>query len=344
MRFTFTEDQRLLRDGVADFLAGECTPAHVRAAWDETTGWSTTRWKGLASLGVVGLTAPEQRGGLGLDETSLVLVCEQAGRAALPEPLIETTAVAIPLLAEVAPDAVAARWLPALAAGEASAAVALPGDGEAPGYVTNAAGADLVLMADHGAVHLLTPAEADFVGVAAIDPAQRLARVSATPGRATCLTDAPTATEAIGRAADRGALAAAAQLVGIGRRVLELAAHYSTQREQFGRPIGSFQAVKHHLASALVEVEYARPAVYRAADSVARDTAQRARDVSMAKVLAGEAAQLACRTALQVHGAIGYTWEHDLHLWMKKAWGLVAAWGTTDHHLERVARAAVDAP
>ena len=344
MRFTFTEDQRLLRDGVADVLAGECTPEHVRAAWDESTGWSATRWKELASLGVVGLTAPEEHGGLGLDETSLVLVCEEAGRAALPEPLIDTTAVAIPLLTEVATDELAARWIPALAAGDASAAVSLAGFDPAYGYVANAAGADLVLAVHDGAVHLLSPAEADLVGVAPIDPAQRLATVSAVPDAQTRIADGATAVEAIGRAADRGALAAAAELVGIGRRVLDIAAHYSTQREQFGKAIGTFQAVKHQLASALVQVEYARPVVYRAADSVARDVPERSRDVSMAKVFAAEAAQLACTTALQVHGAIGYTWEHDLHLWMKKAWGLAAAWGPTDHHLDRVARAVVDAP
>lgn len=136
---------------------------------------------------------------------------------------------------------------------------------------------------------------------------------------------------------DRGALGAAADLVGSARRCVDLATAYAKEREQFGAPIGSFQAVKHHLADALVGVDFARPVVYRAAWSSAAGAADAARDVSMAKVVAGDAATTAAKVALQVHGAIGYTWEHDLHLWMERIWELDRSWGTRDHHLDRVA-------
>ena len=138
---------------------------------------------------------------------------------------------------------------------------------------------------------------------------------------------------------DRGALAAAAYLVGLSERMIDVAAEYARQREQYGRPIGVNQAVKHLLADALLKVEFAKPAVYRAAWSVAEGEPTRARDVSMAKAFASDAAYRSSRSAMQVHGAIGYTWEADLQLWMKKAWALQRAWGDATFHRRRVAEA-----
>jgi len=116
-----------------------------------------------------------------------------------------------------------------------------------------------------------------------------------------------------------------------------MAAEYAKERHQFGKPIGSFQAIKHKLADALLHLEFARPVVYRAADSLARATETQQRDVSMAKAYAADAATGAARAALQTLGAIGYTQEHDLHIWMKRAWSLSAAWGNAEHHRARVA-------
>jgi len=140
-------------------------------------------------------------------------------------------------------------------------------------------------------------------------------------------------------AVDRAALGAAATLLGLAETLITLAATYAGEREQFGKPIGSFQAVKHHLANALLRLEFARPAVYRAAHSLATAAPDRSRDVSMAKVFASDAGLLAARVGLQVHGAIGYTWEHDLHLFMKPAWSLAAAYGDAAWHRGRVGRA-----
>ncbi len=129
---------------------------------------------------------------------------------------------------------------------------------------------------------------------------------------------------------DRGALAMAAYLIGLGQAMIDVAAEYARQREQFGKPIGAFQAVKHLLADALLQVEFAKPTTYAAAWSM--DAAQ----VSAAKAFAGDAAYRASRSAMQVHGGIGYTWEADLQLWMKKAWALQRAWGDATFHRRRV--------
>jgi alkylation response protein AidB-like acyl-CoA dehydrogenase len=138
---------------------------------------------------------------------------------------------------------------------------------------------------------------------------------------------------------DAGALAAAAYLLGLSSRMLAIAGDYARDRRQFGQPIGAFQAVKHLMANALLQVEFARPAIYRAAWSYANNSPDRTRDVSMAKALISDATQKAARSALQVHGAIGYTWECDLQMFMKKAWALAPAWGNATLHRRRVADA-----
>ncbi len=137
---------------------------------------------------------------------------------------------------------------------------------------------------------------------------------------------------------DRAALGTAAQLVGLGQAMLNLSVAYVKERRQFGVPVGSFQAVKHHLANGLKQLSFARPAVYRAAYSVATAAETAARDVSMAKAMASDAASFVARVALQCHGAIGYTVEYDLHLWLKRTWALSRAWGDPSWHRERVAR------
>ena len=132
-------------------------------------------------------------------------------------------------------------------------------------------------------------------------------------------------------------------LVGLGFAIIDQAVAYATQREQFGRPIGTFQAVKHHLASALVDVQFARPLVERAAHSLATGDDDAATHAAAAKAFAAEAAEAAARHALQVHGAIGYTWECDLHLFMKRVWSLAAALGDTEHQWQQVERGCPDA-
>ena len=327
MHFQFTEDALLFRAAVRELLDKECPAAHVRAMWESETGRSPELWEKLVEMGVVGLTAPSEHGGLGLDEVDLVLILEESGRAALPEPLVETTAVGLPLLRDVG----ALDRLPR----GGIVAVGL----DAFPHVTDAHVADLLVLQRDDELHALTRDAVEIMPQPSLDRARRLFTVVWTPIETTRVAFSEDVRGVAARAFDRGALAVAAQLLGVADRLIELAADYAREREQFGKPIGSFQAVKHHLANALLALEFARPVTYRAAYSVAHDHPDRSVHVSMAKSYASDAATLAARTALQVHGAIGYTWEHDLHLWMKRAWALAAAWGDASWHRERVAQA-----
>ncbi|MCO4747697.1 MAG: acyl-CoA/acyl-ACP dehydrogenase [Proteobacteria bacterium] len=312
MRAAFTEDQIMLRDTVRDTLAAECTPAAVRASWEQPSAF----WPLLAEQGVLALTASEELGGLGMGALDWVLVLEEAGRVALPEPLIEHIA-AVELLAESGE----AEWVERLASGEARVTVFQSG-----GYAVSADTADAVIRLGDTGAELLT--EFTTVRHAAADGSRPLFTVDGAGAPLSGDADA---------ALDRAILATAAQLLGLGNQVLDLAVEYSKARRQFGKPIGSFQAVQHHLVDALLKLKFAAPVVHRAAHSVATNDPQRALHVSMAKIYASEAASLACRKSLQVHGAIGYTFEYDLHLWMKRVWALSEAWGNPAWHRNRAA-------
>ena len=328
MDFDFDEDQRLLQQTVRDFLTGELAPAHVRGLWETETGRDAAFWKRLAEVGVPGLLVPEAHGGLGMDETDLVLLLEETGRVALAEPVIPTS-VGAALLRDLG-GALGETWLPKVAAGEAMLAV---GHRASP-FVSDAHVASLLLLPKEGALHALPRERAQIEAQPSNDGSQRLFRVTFDGGAP--VAEGARAEALLEAALDRGALLCAAEALGTTDRLIELAAGYAGQRKQFGVAIGSFQAVKHHLATVKVAIEYARPMVHRAAWSVAEAVPGRAVHVSMAKVAAAEAAAQAARTALQVHGAIGYTWEQDLHIWMRRAWSLGNAWGTISFHRDRV--------
>lgn len=327
MRLAYTEDQDLFRETVRDFLADQCTTTHVRQAWAADSAISA-RWQELAKVGVTGIVVPEDHDGLGMGDEELAAVLVETGYAALPEPLLES-AVAVGLLAEFAPNA---GWLAKLAAGEATASVLLPGQK----FAVEAAAADvLVVGLDNGDLHVVNPADCELTAQRSVDRSRKLYTVAFTPTPETLV--ASNAGAALARAADRGTLGAAAQLLGLSRRMLDMTVEYAKQRVQRGVLIGTHQSVQHHLANVLIRLEFAKPVVLRAAYSLARDLPSASRDVSMAKIYAGEAADLAARNCLQVHGAIGYTEEHDLQLFMKRAWALGTAWGDPGTHRDRVA-------
>ena len=330
MRFALTDDQRALRDAVRELLARECPPATVRAAWpgpDADPARVHAVWDKLAEIGVLGAAVPEDAGGLGLDACDLVPLLEEAGRAALPLSLSETAFVAAPLLAAAGdPDGLVER----VAAGEAVVAAGLDGSGMVPW--AGVADALLLAAAPGGEVRLAGPDAA--APEASIDGARALGRV-ADPGAA----GVPLALDEAARAAawERGALGGAAQLVGLARALLEMATGYVKERRQFGVPVGSFQAVKHRLADALLKLEFAAPAVLRAAWSLDRGEDTAARDVATAKALASDAAAFVAGSALQVHGAIAYTTEYDLHLFAKRVWAEARAWGDAEWQRARLA-------
>jgi alkylation response protein AidB-like acyl-CoA dehydrogenase len=336
MRFAFTDDQLLFRDAVREFLTKECPPDAVRTAWDSGVAHAEDLWQALADLGVVGLTAPEHYGGLGLRELDLVLLLEEAGRAALPEPLLETTSVAVPLLADSGSDG-AAPLIERIASGEAVVAVAVDDS-----LVLDADVATAVLHVTQDQVVLYSTTEIELDRQPSVDGARHLFRVWPT-GEGTTIATAENAIRLRALALDRGALGASAQLIGLADRMLAMTVEYVQQREQFGVPIGSFQAIKHHLADALLAVEFAKPVVHNAAYSMTHDLETASRDVSMAKAAASDAATLVVREALQCHGAIAYTVEYDLHMWMKRVWALAAAWGDARFHRARVAESVLGA-
>ena len=342
MRFTFTEDQLLFQTSVRNVMSKECTPEHVRKLWETETGRSPEMWSKLAEIGLLGLLAPERHGGLGMDEIDLVLLLEETGRAALPEPVVETAAVGVPLLAN--PDSkkldeLRERWLPQVASGKAILTV---GHAANP-FVCDAHVADLLLL-QHGEdqVHAVPRERAVLERQACSDASRRLFRVEWVPSPDSRVAQGEEGRRLLDAAFDRGALASAAQQLGIGQQLVEMAVKYATEREQFGKPIGSFQAIKHMLANVQVRIEFARPAVYRAAFEVARGTERRSVAVSHAKAAASEVAVQAAKAALQVHGAVGYTWEVDLQIWMKRAWALEAAWGNRIWHRARIGASILD--
>ena len=330
MHFAPTDDQRALRETVRDLLADRCPPAAVRRAWEaDGPAFDADLWKQLSEMGVPGLLAPESSGGLGLGAIEGVLVLEETGYAALPAPLAEHMFVAVPALVGAAGPAGdhAGELLARLASGESVATASLPG-----AAVAFADSADVLLQARGGVVHAIRLSQAEVAVRATVDKAYRTADVGWRHGMELAGSDP----DLLGA---RGALAAAAQLVGLSVRLLELAVEHVKVRTQFGVPVGSQQAVKHHLADVRLGIEYARPVVWRAAYALAHEEPTAARDCSFAKVYAGNAAWTAAKNALQCHGAIGYSAEHDLHLFLKRVWALDAAWGTRPTHRRRVADA-----
>jgi alkylation response protein AidB-like acyl-CoA dehydrogenase len=328
VRFSLTGDQLALLDAVRELLVEACPPAVVREAWPTAVPAPAPAapsrvdalWSRLAAMGLLGSAVPESRGGLGLTETDLVPVLFELGYAAVPLPVAETMAVAGPLLGALDP----AGQLSDLLAGRLRVALAGP-----TGLVAFGGRADLVLACTGTAIRLVSAAAA--TPVSTVDGSLAMTRLD--PAADGTLIDDP---DLAGLTALRGDLALAAQLVGLGRRMLDLTTSYVVTRRQFGVPVGSFQAVKHRLADALLRLEFAVPAVLAAGWAVATRSGTAGRDVSLAAVLAAEAAQDVAKAAIQCHGAIGYTVDYDLHLYAKRAWALAAAVGV-DAHLTRLA-------
>lgn len=322
MDFTLSSEQQMFAEAARTLLGDTCTPDHWHRMMAQGSAFDPARWSQLAENGFTTLMLPEACGGLGLGELDLALIAIEAGYVALPEPLAESAGVGAPLLASLAPGhAVLA---------DPAAIVAV-----APAINPFVAGADVaaaMLVEDEGHAWLVRPDQMTLTPVDVIDPLRRLFRLEWSKAEAEDLGLADWAL-----ALDRAALFAAAQGLGLAQRAVDLAVAYAKDRTQFGKPIGSYQAVKHHLASAQTAIEFARPVVLAAAATIGEsDIYARAR-VSHAKLAALEAAEQAARASLQVHGAMGYSWEVDVHLFLKRVLALKATWGTPAFHRARIA-------
>jgi len=367
--FAFSSDQQLLKNAARSFLDERCPPAVVRALWDDARGAGDPLWKELAQLGWLGLALPEAHGGSGLGMVETAIVLEEMGRAAYPGPYWPTALAGL-LLARAGSEAQQARWLPAIATGGARAAVAFVDadvDWAAEGVTTRAErapGGGLTLTGvkqfvpwAHVADVLVVPArvpdglalclvEAAAPGlhlapVVGMDPGARwvTVRLERTPVAAGAVVGRPDqGAPLLAWLLERAAVGAAAEMLGAARRCLDTSVAYAKVREQFGQPIGAFQAIRHKCAEMLLEVENAHAATYYAAWALDADADDGPLAASVAKAYVGDAARKVCGEAIQVHGGIGFTWEYDLHLYVKRAKALEAMYGDADHHRELIVR------
>lgn len=326
MRFALSPEQLDFAGSVRKLLDSGRAPAAVRAwsAGDRAPGRALIGQ--LAEQGVLGLAIGEDHDGAAAEPIDLVVAFVELGRAAAPGPLAESAA-AIPALLQSLPDSEPAqRWLPGIAAGSTLGTVAFAEPG-GRAVAVDADEAELVLLVSGDTLSVGTPGAA----IRSIDPARRLFTVEAGE----IVAEGEQVRTAAARAFDAGVLASAAQQWGAGRALLHAATEYAKQRKQFGKPIGEFQAVKQKLADVLIALDLAEPLLHRAALTFEDPT--RSRDVSAAAVACDEAAYSAARAALQVHGAIGYTAEYDLSLWLTRVTALRSAWGTAAAHRARIA-------
>lgn len=328
MQFVFTEEQQMMTEMAIDFLGAHCKTDALRKLADAGQSFDPDRWSALADLGLIGALVSEEAGGLGLGPADMIGIATACGAALLPEPLVDTMAVSLPALEKLG------QWdlIGSVVSGQVRVAVSHP---QAP-LVEGADGADFLLVFAPDRIALISDKEAVITAQPGIDPLRRLFSVAPGTSAQTLATGDEAATISA-EAGDAGALFAAAQLLGIAQRAVDLSVAYAIERQQFGKPIGVNQAIKHHLASAQVAVEFARPVLHAAsAVSPAMGPAGAAR-ISHAKVACGRAADLATRIAIQVHGGMGYTMETDVHLYLKRALGLRSAWGTQTYHHARYA-------
>lgn len=309
---TSLEERQMLRETVASLIDKHASSAAVRAAMESTRGYDESLWSMLCEqVGVAALVVPEEFGGAGGELADAAAVLEELGRALVPTPLLGTTLAELALLAADEPDT---DTVEQLAAGEAIGAVVFDRD-----YVINGDIADVVIAVEDA--RLVRWKDVSAEAVSTVDPTRRLARV--TPG----------ATETIGTdpgIADTAAILLAAEQVGAASRCLELTVDYTKERVQFGRPIGSFQALKHRMADLYVAVQSARAVV---GDAIAEPTASSA---ALARLAASEAFTTVAGEAIQLHGGIAITWEHDIQLYFKRAHGSAQLLGPPREQLRRL--------
>jgi len=328
MNFDFTDDQQAIKRTAKDLLARRFRPETMREL-AEAGRYEDAHWSELSELGWAGIFIGEEHGGQGLGAVELAILCEELGYALAPVPFLSNAAAGLALM-HAGSDDLRERWLPGIASGEARGAVGVLRDEAA--LVPDGDSAAVVVLLDagggSGAVHAASACEIEPVET--IDATRRFARVR--PGaHGDPLVDAP-------QGWDRIAVAVSAELVGISQRVLEMTVGYARERKQFERPIGAYQAVSHRCADMLRETESARSTTLWAAWAAGAEPETLPLAAAMAKALASDAGWSVTSSSLQVHGGIGFTWEHDLHFFLKRAKVDGALFGSAAEHRERVAR------
>ncbi|MFJ1969472.1 acyl-CoA dehydrogenase family protein [Streptomyces sp. NPDC087903] len=367
MAFTTSQERDELRGMLRRFLADKSPSASVRRWTESEEGHDPAVWRQMAGqLGLQGLALPEEYGGSGGGPLELAVVLEESGRALLPSPYFATVALAGQALAVSGDDTAKARWLPAIADGSLTATLALAEESGSwrPEDVTAVAagrdddgwtvsGTKMFVVDGDSADLLLVVARADtgpglfaVVGTGsgvsrtrldALDPTRRLARIDLDGASALRVGPEGDASAYLRAVIDLAVVALAAEQVGGAQACLDMAVDHARIRVQFGRPIGSFQAIKHKCADMLLEVEGARSAAYHAASVAARGPADLSAPAALAAAYCSGAFTHAAKENIQIHGGIGYTWEHDAHLYLKRAKSSEHMFGGPTLHRARLA-------
>jgi alkylation response protein AidB-like acyl-CoA dehydrogenase len=359
MQFGLSESQQMLKDNARKFFAGECPLAEVRRVMETATADDAALWSKMVEQGYTGIHFPEEYGGVGLGKVELILLMEEAGRALLPGPFFSTVALAGSVLDACAIADQKKKYLAPICRGEARATVALleasaswdpadaqiaVADGKLTGeklFVPDAAAADWILVASRDGVFVV---EAKAAGVniepmPGMDLTRKLYAVRFNNARGEKLGNAAGLAEGL----DVATAALTAEMVGGMQRTLELTVEYAKTRKQFGKPIGTFQAVQHQCADMYLETESARSAAYYAGWALEVSAPDAAVAVSIAKMYASDASRNVGNRGIQVHGGMGFTWENDLHLYYRRAKASETALGDATFHRERIARLVIDA-
>jgi alkylation response protein AidB-like acyl-CoA dehydrogenase len=326
MDFGFSDEQAAIKETAREMLAKRSPLAKVREA-AESRSYDDGLWKEICELGWPGIAIAEEHGGQGLGMVGLAILCEELGYACAPSPFLSNASAGL-FVEHAGSDEQRERWLSGIASGHERGATAL--QPHSNDLVADADGAAVIVLNGDGDEAVLVEASgAEIEHVALIDATRAYARVSASGG-----DRLPGALEA---AADRSVVALAAELTGIAQRAMELAVDYAKEREQFGRPIGAYQAVSHRCAQMLYDTEEARSLTYYAAWCADAEPESLPLAASMAKARASESAWRVANDALQVLGGIGFTWEHDLQFFLKRGKVGAELLGDARMHRERVA-------
>jgi alkylation response protein AidB-like acyl-CoA dehydrogenase len=379
MDFGFSEEQEMLRQSVREFLAGECPMTYVREMMEDDRGYSEEQWKKMAELGWTALIFPESCGGAGLNMVDMVVVLEEMGRVVMPGPFFASVILGGMAIDVAGSEKQQQRYLSGIAAGTTRATlaqveesgrwdaegIALPAKADGDGFrlsgtklfVHDAHNADLLVVpartsgsGSEGVTLFLVDAKATGVAIRLLktmDQTRKLCEVGfddVRVGRDAVLGAVGQGWGALDRLVDRAKVALCAEMCGGAQRVLDMSVEYAKVREQFGRPIGSFQAIQHKCANMMVQVESAKSATYYAAWAVANDVPEAHLAACMAKAYCSDAYRFVAAEGIQIHGGIGFTWEHDMHLYFKRAKGSEVTFGDATWNRELVAQVVLDQP
>jgi alkylation response protein AidB-like acyl-CoA dehydrogenase len=375
MNFGFNEEQELLRSTARKFFDNECASDTVRKLMDGPEGMTPDLWKKIAEQGWTGLIFADEHGGMGLGFVDLVVLMEEMGRAVVPGPFFSTVLLGGLAVREAGSDAQKKAWLPKISSGEARATLAwmepsaelgargitLPAAAKGAGFtldgtklfVHDGHTADLIVVAartgsgsspEEGVSLFLVPKGTPGMTVTLLptmDQTRKLCEVSlkgVALGADALLGKAGQGWAPLARVLDRATVGLCAEMCGGAQKVLEMTVEYAKIRQAFGRPIGSYQGVKHKAADMLVDVENSKSITYYAAWAMDEGVAEGPLAVSMAKAYVSDAYRRVAGAGIQLHGGIGFTWEHDLHLYFKRAKGSEFTFGDATWHRERVAQ------